>query len=182
MNKLFTKIKRKFNDLPDPPNFSTSLTPKSYEKIFTSFGLIDESAKFLYIGCGKGYPLIYASIVGFTYCEGWDISRESVDRSLLVIKMTDREHSTKFNVFRKDAFRNNISEDITHVQVIISLNDEDFKKILDKINYDVILVIMTKKHQEKILNSEGFFIINKIFILLETSQEKRTVCIIKRLQ
>lgn len=184
---MFGSVKRKFSTLPDPPGFSISCTPKTYETLFA--GMTIEPDSVLYeVGCGKGYVVVYALLSGFTIVRAIDIEELSVQRTQHVLAECRKDSRFSAGLLGTvsvncgDALSTPIPQDVTHVTSIIVWTDQDFAEMLR-----LILDSDCKKWatiassaQIRILQDQfGVEHVNIIRATLETSGEKRRIAVVQ---
>lgn len=188
---MFALVKRKFNALPDPPGFSTSLTPGSYTKVSSHFKPNEESV-LLEVGCGKGYAMIYYALIGFKTVIGWDIAPESVIRAQYVIdectkddRMQDTISGVQFNVLEKDALKTAIPDEVTHLNIVIAWTIDQLEVLFASIlrsksvcMFSLLLGGQSRAQKAMIAQEARFKVVDCISVSLESSGEKRQVMIV----
>lgn len=188
-SRLFASVKRKFSALPDPPGFSISLTPSSYDRILQHFD-ITPSSELFELGSGKGFALVYYSLAGFKRCIGCDICGGSVERSKHVVRECQRDirfaagmQGTTFSIDLYDGLTRPIPPGTTHLQSIITWGDEQLQQLLTLLNQapsvNVFATIATTRQQRLLKQTYGEDKVTVVPVKLESSGERRQVAVVK---
>jgi SAM-dependent methyltransferase len=191
--RAFNAVKRKFSRLPDVPGFTISLTYPSFFRIFEAFGVPGPNDRFMDIGCGKGYALVYAGLCGFTTAIGIDILPEAITRSQHVTEQCrvdprwqNELHDVDFQLSVNDGASAPVPAGVTHVTVLIALPDDVLEQILARINEspDVTMMGVMLYHRQEYFVEEmkglGWTNPRKSTIKLESSGEQHQFHVMQR--